>query len=94
MQGPEAIAPWGPKAVDDFVLRIVRYALHKRYCWCRICSFGYRPEILGYAYSSLRDSKFIDFPPVVGRMEAIEVTKMIGQKRVKYGVTDSVSEEG
>ncbi|PNP74217.1 hypothetical protein FNYG_12266 [Fusarium nygamai] len=52
------------------------------------------PEVLGYASSIVRDSKYIDLSPDAGRKEAIEVTKIMGRKRVKYGFTDSMSEEG
>ncbi|KAM0553173.1 hypothetical protein ACHAPJ_007460 [Fusarium lateritium] len=52
------------------------------------------PEILGYASSIIRDSKYIDLPPDTGRKEAIDVSKTLGEKRIKYGFTESMSEEG
>ncbi|KAJ4256118.1 hypothetical protein NW762_009194 [Fusarium torreyae] len=52
------------------------------------------PEILGYASSIIRDSKYIDLPPETGRKEAIDVSKTLGEKRIKYGFTELISEEG
>jgi hypothetical protein len=52
------------------------------------------PEILGYASSAVRDSRYIDLPPELGKKEALDVTKMIGQKRLKYGFINSAAEDG
>jgi hypothetical protein len=52
------------------------------------------PEILGYASSVVRDSKYIDLPLEAGRKEAFEVVKIMGQKRLRYGFMDSVAEDG
>ncbi|KAJ4128137.1 hypothetical protein NW768_008421 [Fusarium equiseti] len=52
------------------------------------------PEILGYASSAVRDSKYLGLPADVGQKEALDVTKMIGQQKFKYGYTNAVSEEG
>ncbi|KAF5026758.1 hypothetical protein F66182_1177 [Fusarium sp. NRRL 66182] len=52
------------------------------------------PEILGYASSLVRDSRYIQLPPEAGRKEATDVTLMMGQQRIRYGFTDAVSEEG
>ncbi|KAM0351042.1 hypothetical protein ACHAPU_002823 [Fusarium lateritium] len=52
------------------------------------------PEILGYASSAVRDSKYIELPQDVGKKEALEVTKMMGQKRLKYGFTDFSAGDG
>ncbi|KAF4457662.1 hypothetical protein F53441_422 [Fusarium austroafricanum] len=51
------------------------------------------PEILGYA-SAVRDSKYIDLPPEVGQKDALDVTNIMGQKRIKYGFTSSVFGNG
>jgi hypothetical protein len=45
------------------------------------------PEILGYASSAVRDSKYMVLPPELGAKDALEVTKIIGQNKVKYGFT-------
>ncbi|KAM0235134.1 hypothetical protein ACHAPO_005929 [Fusarium lateritium] len=50
------------------------------------------PEILGYASSVVRDSRYVSLPPTAGQKEALEVTKMIGQHRFKYGYTSATSE--
>ncbi|QPC59011.1 hypothetical protein HYE67_001242 [Fusarium culmorum] len=50
------------------------------------------PEILGYASSVVRDSKYVTLPPTCGQKEALEVTKMIGEHRFKYGYTSATSE--
>ncbi|KAI6765578.1 hypothetical protein HG530_006648 [Fusarium avenaceum] len=52
------------------------------------------PEILGYASSAVRDSKYIDLPPELGTKDALEVTKIIGQRKVKYGFTEEMSQDG
>jgi hypothetical protein len=52
------------------------------------------PEILGYVSSAVRDSKYMDLPPELGTKDALEVTRAIGQHKVKYGFTDGVSQHG
>jgi hypothetical protein len=52
------------------------------------------PEILGYASSVVRDSRYVNLPPDAGQKEALDVTKMIGQERFRYGFTSTNSEEG
>ncbi|KAF4996631.1 hypothetical protein FGRMN_4377 [Fusarium graminum] len=52
------------------------------------------PEILGYASSAVRDSRYMDLPLDVGMKDALEVTKMIGQRRLKYGFVDSTTGDG
>ncbi|CAG7563667.1 unnamed protein product [Fusarium equiseti] len=52
------------------------------------------PEILGYASSAVRDSRYLSLPADAGQKEALDVTKMIGQQKFKYGYTNAVSEEG
>ncbi|RGP71954.1 hypothetical protein FSPOR_3069 [Fusarium sporotrichioides] len=50
------------------------------------------PEILGYASSVVRDSKYVSLPSIAGEKEALEVTKMVGQQRFRYGFTNATSE--
>ncbi|PSN60155.1 hypothetical protein BS50DRAFT_593935 [Corynespora cassiicola Philippines] len=45
------------------------------------------PDILGYASTVIRDSKYIDLPPQIGTMDGIEVTKKMKSQRLKYGLT-------
>lgn len=45
------------------------------------------PEILGYASTAVRDSKFLELPPEVGGMAAIDITRMMRGERLRYGVT-------
>lgn len=52
------------------------------------------PEILGYASSAVRDSRYIDLPPEFGEKEALDVTKMMGQTKLKYGFINSAAEDG
>ena len=52
------------------------------------------PETLGYASAVVRDSKYIDLPAEAGKKQAFEVVKMMGQKRLRYGYVDSVTEDG
>ncbi|EEU42609.1 uncharacterized protein NECHADRAFT_84037 [Fusarium vanettenii 77-13-4] len=45
------------------------------------------PEILGYASTAVRDSKFLELWPEVGGMAAIDITKMMRGERLRYGIT-------
>ena len=45
------------------------------------------PEILGYASTILRDSKFFDLPPETGGMMALNITKAMRHERLRYGFT-------
>ncbi|KAH6877077.1 hypothetical protein B0T10DRAFT_584460 [Thelonectria olida] len=45
------------------------------------------PEVLGYASTVLRDSRFIDMPPKTGQMSAIDLTNREKQTRIRYGFT-------
>ncbi|KAJ4326672.1 hypothetical protein N0V84_002898 [Fusarium piperis] len=49
------------------------------------------PEILGYASTAVRDSKFLELQPEVGSMAAIDLTKMMRGERLRYGVTHLTS---
>ncbi|CEI63662.1 unnamed protein product [Fusarium venenatum] len=51
------------------------------------------PEILGYASSIVRDSKYVNLPAEAGKKEAFKVVKIMGQKRLKYNYIDSVAED-
>ncbi|KAF4458791.1 hypothetical protein FALBO_14464 [Fusarium albosuccineum] len=51
-------------------------------------------EILGYASSVVRDSKYIDLAPEIGGQEAIAITRMMGQQRIKFGFVNSAAEHG
>ncbi|KAM0425257.1 hypothetical protein ACHAPT_009574 [Fusarium lateritium] len=46
------------------------------------------PEILGYASTAVRDSRFLELLPEAGGMTAIDLTKMMRNERLRYGVTD------
>lgn len=52
------------------------------------------PEILGYASSAVRDSKYMDLPPDLGPKDALEVTRVISQNKVKYEFTEEMSQDG
>lgn len=43
------------------------------------------PEVLGYASTLLRDSRFVDLPPGSSRMNASDLSKAIQEYRVRYG---------
>lgn len=45
------------------------------------------PEILGYASTAVRDSKFLELLPEVGSMTAIDITKTMRGERLRYGIT-------
>ncbi|KAI8715740.1 hypothetical protein NCS52_01082300 [Fusarium sp. LHS14.1] len=49
--------------------------------------FADSPEILGYASTVVRDSKFLELLPEVGSMAAIDITKMMRGERLRYGIT-------
>ncbi|RTE83353.1 hypothetical protein BHE90_002162 [Fusarium euwallaceae] len=49
--------------------------------------FADGPEILGYASTAVRDSKFLELLPEVGSMAAIDITKMMRGERLRYGIT-------
>ncbi|EEU35712.1 uncharacterized protein NECHADRAFT_87976 [Fusarium vanettenii 77-13-4] len=44
-----------------------------------------RPDILGYASTLIRDSRYIDTPQEVGRMEGADVLRKMGDLRIRYG---------
>lgn len=46
------------------------------------------PEILGYASTLVRDSKFLDLPPETSHMSSSDISKMIKKERVRYGYTE------
>ncbi|KAJ3461057.1 hypothetical protein MRS44_011924 [Fusarium solani] len=43
------------------------------------------PDILGYASTLIRDSRYIDTPDEVGRMEGADVSRKMGDLRIRYG---------
>ncbi|TLD28539.1 hypothetical protein PspLS_03662 [Pyricularia sp. CBS 133598] len=45
------------------------------------------PELLGYASTVLRDSKFVELDADDGRLDGMDLTNKYGEKRVKYGFT-------
>ncbi|KAL2680622.1 hypothetical protein Neosp_008224 [[Neocosmospora] mangrovei] len=45
------------------------------------------PEILGYASTAVRDSRFLELLPEVGSMAAMDITKMMRGERLRYGIT-------
>lgn len=48
------------------------------------------PEVLGYASTVLRDSRFVDLPPDTGSMSRIDVSLREKGMRVRYGFTREV----
>ncbi|KAJ4228132.1 hypothetical protein NW759_004215 [Fusarium solani] len=44
------------------------------------------PEILGYASTAVRDSKSLELLPEVGSMTAIDITEMMREERLRYGM--------
>lgn len=46
------------------------------------------PEVLGFASTVVRDSKFMDLPPGTGAMPAADVSRMIQGRRVRYGYSE------
>jgi hypothetical protein len=46
------------------------------------------PEILGYASAVIRDSKHVNLPSGTDRMNGLEISKMLKNQRVRYGLTD------
>ncbi|GKT41708.1 uncharacterized protein ColSpa_01889 [Colletotrichum spaethianum] len=52
-----------------------------------VTQFVHGPEILGYASTVVRDSKFMDISPAAGRMDGIDLTRMLKDRRVRFGYT-------
>lgn len=50
------------------------------------------PEVLGYASSVVRDSKYITLPFESDKMNGLDISKMMKKQRVRYGFTDSTAE--
>lgn len=44
------------------------------------------PDILGYASTLIRDSRYIDTPHEVGRIEGADVSRKMGGLRIRYGL--------
>jgi hypothetical protein len=103
LDGEDVLAPNTTVTVQNSRLELV-YQLDKRWvtvafacCGVLLAScvaslfLAYKatsPEVLGFASSSIRDSKLIDFPPTLGSMEGLEVSKQYGKMRVRYGYSD------
>ncbi|KAK0379542.1 hypothetical protein CLIM01_03116 [Colletotrichum limetticola] len=49
------------------------------------------PEILGYVSTIVRNSKLVEVPPNTGWLDGPELTRMIKDKRVRYGVTSQIA---
>lgn len=45
------------------------------------------PEVLGYASTVIRDSKFMDLEPETGRLNGLDLTLQLRNQEVRYGVT-------
>lgn len=52
-----------------------------------VTHFVHGPEILGYASTVVRDSKFIDIQPTAGLMDGMDLARMLKDRRVRYGFT-------
>ncbi|TEA10795.1 hypothetical protein C8034_v008697 [Colletotrichum sidae] len=57
-----------------------------------VAHFVHGPDVLGYVSSNVRDSKFMEIPAGAGRMDGIMLTKMLKDKKVRYGYTQAASE--
>lgn len=103
LAGEDALDPNKTVIAQNSVLETV-YHLDKRWITVAFacCSFlllsciaslflAYRaksPEVLGFASSSIRDSKLIDLPRGLGTVEGLEISKQYGKMRVRYGYSD------
>ncbi|KAH7375913.1 hypothetical protein B0T11DRAFT_14855 [Plectosphaerella cucumerina] len=103
LAGEEVLSPNTTVMVQNSKLELV-YQLDKRWVTVAFACCGVllascvaslflafkamSPEVLGFASSSIRDSKLIDFPPTLGSMEGLEVSKQYGKMRVRYGYSD------
>lgn len=43
------------------------------------------PDLMGYVSSSVRESRFMEVPRAAGRMDGIELTKVLKDTRIRYG---------
>ncbi|CAM1509498.1 Fc.00g032370.m01.CDS01 [Cosmosporella sp. VM-42] len=50
------------------------------------------PEVLGYVSTVVRDSKYLDMPSEAGRMNGIDLTNSMKERRVQYGLTHLAQE--
>ena len=51
------------------------------------------PEVLGYVSTAVRDSKYVRMPQEAGQMGGMDLTRVIGEQRVRHGLA-RVTEEG
>ncbi|KAK1455454.1 hypothetical protein CMEL01_04214 [Colletotrichum melonis] len=57
-----------------------------------VTHFVHGPEILGYASTVVRDSKYMDISPKAGRMDGIDLARMLKNRRLRYGYTQMAVE--
>ncbi|KXH37111.1 hypothetical protein CSIM01_00173 [Colletotrichum simmondsii] len=57
-----------------------------------VTHFVHGPEILGYASTVVRDSKYMDISPSAGRMDGIDLARMLKNRRLRYGYTQMALE--
>lgn len=50
------------------------------------CHISHTPEILGFASSAIRDSKYVNLAPGFGAVGVLEVTKAFEAIEPRYGV--------
>jgi hypothetical protein len=52
------------------------------------------PEVLGFASTVVRDSKFMELPPGADAMSSMDLTREIGHRRVRFGYSDGAEGGG
>ena len=50
------------------------------------------PEVLGFASTVIRDSKYVSLPLEMGRIGGLDITKAMKGQRVRYGLTGTIQE--
>lgn len=52
-----------------------------------LCHLCYGPEVLGYASTIIRDSRFVEMPAHSRGLDSLEITAQAGNARLRYGYT-------
>ncbi|KAF6802529.1 hypothetical protein CSOJ01_11536 [Colletotrichum sojae] len=50
------------------------------------------PDLMGYVSSSVRESRFMEMPSAAGRMDGMELTRVLKDTRIRYGYLEKSAE--
>lgn len=49
------------------------------------------PEVLGYASTVIRDSRFVGLPPQLAGMDGLDISRAMWEQKVRYGYVDAMA---